>query len=493
MAQPKITNDLNVVANSNLEITYLDGDLNIIQKLDDEPNDVGGLTSAELKAKFDEAGNTIKTYLNETLIPELLAADATEAARAEAETGRETAEAARVEAETERASAETARQTAETARVAAETERETQEEARQTAEAFRASAETARASAETARGSAEATRERQEAARQTAEEARSRAETQRESFESLRASAEADRQERETERETAETARAAAETARVAAENARNVWEDYSNAKSYVPGNKVAHQGSSYVNVSACAGVVPTDTEHWLLIARKGEDGSGAGDMAKAVYDPASAVQNAGGIPAYVAAQNAAMTAHIASTANPHEVNAEQVGAVSYSGAQSLTDEQKAQARSNIGAQSSTWMPTASDVGAVPSSQKGAANGVATLGSDGKVPSAQLPAISAVSVYAATIGTIWTENTTTGVKTQTVPIIGVTAAQTATVDHSSASADGTADGYADFVEEENQYLTYITNGFAETVAGGIRFTIFGAANTVSIPITVEVV
>ena len=77
MSQPNLTEDLNVIANSNIEITLLDGDLNIIQKLDDEPNDVGGLTSAELKAKFDEAGNTIKTYINETLIPEILTEEAT--------------------------------------------------------------------------------------------------------------------------------------------------------------------------------------------------------------------------------------------------------------------------------------------------------------------------------------------------------------------------------------------------------------------------------
>jgi hypothetical protein len=37
-------------------------------------------------------------------------------------------------------------------------------------------------------------------------------------------------------------------------------------------------------------------------------------------------------------------------------------------------------------------LPTAAEVGAVPTTEKGAANGVATLGSDGKVPSAQLPA-----------------------------------------------------------------------------------------------------
>lgn len=67
--EKRLTADMNVVANSNLEIQLLDGDLNIIQKLDDEPNDVGGLTSAELKAKFDESGNIIKKYINETLIP----------------------------------------------------------------------------------------------------------------------------------------------------------------------------------------------------------------------------------------------------------------------------------------------------------------------------------------------------------------------------------------------------------------------------------------
>lgn len=52
-----------------MSITKLEQDMAIIQKLDDEPNDVGGLTAAELKAKFDEAGETIKTYINEKLIP----------------------------------------------------------------------------------------------------------------------------------------------------------------------------------------------------------------------------------------------------------------------------------------------------------------------------------------------------------------------------------------------------------------------------------------
>lgn len=43
----------------------------IIAALDDEPNDVGGMTSAELKNKFDEGGKALQTYMNETLLPTL--------------------------------------------------------------------------------------------------------------------------------------------------------------------------------------------------------------------------------------------------------------------------------------------------------------------------------------------------------------------------------------------------------------------------------------
>lgn len=42
-----------------------DEDMNIISKLDDEPNDVGGLSAASLKAKFDLAGNLLKKALND--------------------------------------------------------------------------------------------------------------------------------------------------------------------------------------------------------------------------------------------------------------------------------------------------------------------------------------------------------------------------------------------------------------------------------------------
>ena len=130
-------------------------------------------------------------------------------------------------------------------------------------------------------------------------------------------------------------------------------------------------------------------------------------------------------------------------------------------------------------------------IGAIASTAKGTAGGVAALGTDGKVPASQLPEISSVKTYTATIGTTWTEDSNTGVKTQSVAIAGVTAQNTATVDHVYTGA-GTSDDYAAFVEAENQYLNCITNGYAETYDGGIKFTIFGDANTVSIPIVAEV-
>ena len=211
MSNAALTKDLNILQATAVEIQYLNGDLNIIAKLDDEPNDVGGLSSDQLKAKFDEAGNAIKDYINNTLIPANLASDSTEAAREEAENQRVTNENARV-------SAEKSRQTAETERAAAETQRQSNEATRQTAEAGRASAEQGRVANE-------AQRQQNEAARQTAEQA-------------------------------------------------RNSFEDYDSSKAYVPGNKVASAGSSYVCIAACTGIAPPDAAHWLLMAKKGTDGA---------------------------------------------------------------------------------------------------------------------------------------------------------------------------------------------------------------------------
>lgn len=54
-----------------MALTKLTKDMNIIQKLGDEPNDVDGLSAAELKAKFDEGNNAMKDWVNNTFIPEV--------------------------------------------------------------------------------------------------------------------------------------------------------------------------------------------------------------------------------------------------------------------------------------------------------------------------------------------------------------------------------------------------------------------------------------
>lgn len=265
-----------------------------------------------------------------------------EKARASAEQQRESAESTRQTAEQSRAGAETARANAEKARADAETARVSAEQARATAESKRAAAETARQNAETGRTDAETKRVSAESARATAEgkrsdaeTARATAETKRVSAETARANAENTRQTNETARVSAEKGRTAAETARQTAEKARNVWEEYSAGKAYVSGNKVSFNGSSYVCTAATTGHAPTDAAYWLMIAKKGEDGKGAGDMLASVYDPKGKAQD---VFQYAdakasAAKSAADTAqtglntHIASKSNPHGVTAAQVGA----------------------------------------------------------------------------------------------------------------------------------------------------------------------
>lgn len=419
--EKRLTADLNVVANSNLEIQLLDGDLNIIQKLDDEPNDVGGLTSAELKAKFDESGNIIKKYINETLIPAVLTDDATEESRKQAEAARVAAEQGRVTAEEGRVSAETARAAA--------------EQARSEAEASRVSAENARAAAETARADetagivARATEHANAAAGSASQAAGSE-----------------------------QSAKDAAGTATGAASSASQSETAASGSASQASAAAAAAAGSA-----AGAETASKTAQSWAVGGtgtRPGEDTDNAkywAEKAQAVVggDFATKVEAQG----YVTAHNESNVAH--------------------------SDIRKALE----GKAAATHASQHGKDGADPITP--AAIGAASLGADGKVPASQLPEISSVKTYTATIGTTWAEDENTGVKTQSVAIAGVTAQNTALVDHAYTGA-GTSDDYAAFVEAENQYLNCITNGYAETYDGGIKFTIFGDANTVAIPIVAEV-
>lgn len=431
--EKRLTADLNVVANSNLEIQLLDGDLNIIQKLDDEPNDVGGLTSAELKAKFDEGGNIIKKYINETLIPSVLTDDATEESRKQAE-------AARVAAEQGRVTAEEGRVSAESGRVSAEQGRSEAESSRVSAENARAQAETARAD-ETSGIVARATAQANAAAGSASQAAGSE----------------------QSAKDAAGTATGAASSASQSAAAAASSASQSSAAAAAAAQSAASVDGINKTAQSWAVGGTGT---------RPGEDTDNAKywaqQAAAAVGGDFATKTEAQG---YVSTHNQSVDAH----ADIREaLNAKAAG----------------EHASQHGANGSDPI-TPDAIGAIASTAKGTAGGVASLDTTGKVPANQLPEISSVKTYTATIGTTWTEDSNTGVKTQSVAIPGVLASHTATVDH-AYTGNGTSDDYAAFVEAENQYLTYITNGYAETYDGGIKFTIFGDANTVAIPIVAEV-
>ena len=303
--EKRLTADLNVVSNSNLEIQLLDGDLNIIQKLDDEPNDVGGLTSAELKAKFDESGNIIKKYINETLIPAVLTDDATEESRKQAEAARVAAEQGRV--------------TAEEGRVSAESGRVSAEQARANAEASRVSAETARVQAETARADetagivARATAQANAAAGSASQAAGSE-----------------------------QAAQSAANTASSAASSA-------SQSASAASGSASQAQASAAAAAQSAASVdgINKTAQSWAVggtNTRPGEDTDNAKYWAKqaqtAVGGDFATKTDAQG---YVDTHNQSAEAHA-------DIRSAVAGSVRYNAAQSLSDAQKAQARTNINA-----------------------------------------------------------------------------------------------------------------------------------------------
>ena len=136
----------------------------------------------------------------------------------------------------------------------------------------------------------------------------------------------------------------------------------YSSTKAYAVGNMATYNGSTYRCTTACTGVAPTTTSNWLLIAAKGADGQGTGDMQAATYDPAGGAKQvafatdvnsalagkqaaltfdasptagstnpvtSGGVKTALDAKanTADLTNHVNDKANPHGVTAAQAGA----------------------------------------------------------------------------------------------------------------------------------------------------------------------
>ena len=160
--------------------------------------------------------------------------------------------------------AEGPRAQAELDRITDELQRISNENTRISNENARISNENARVSTESSRAGAELLREQNEITRKSSEITRSNAEIVREQQEANRQSNENARQSKITDFE---------------------VWEDYKPEKTYKTLNKVVYQGSSFVCKETCMGIPPSDGQYWLLVASKGLDGDGAGDMLKMVYD----------------------------------------------------------------------------------------------------------------------------------------------------------------------------------------------------------------
>lgn len=343
MSLNTLNESLDIIAN--LVIPRLEDDVDVIQKLDDEPNDVGGLTAAELKAKFDEAANIIKTYLNETLVPQLSDTVAEAEVRAQAEAERIANERARVEGENLREEAEDAREENEDARVQAEEARVSAESGRVAAESSRSSAESTRQNNEQERQSQESTRQANEETRQSQESTRQTNEQTRQTQEQARATAEAQRAAAEatrrntfaTELSQAQTARSAAEAAAKAAdEDAQYVEETKDLSKSWAVGGTGTREGEDTNNAMywseraknyAGGGVNSFNGRNGAVVPKTGDytaeqvgaDPKGTADAKVSEHNTSEASHQD---------LRLALSGHLASKNNPHNVTAEQVGAI---------------------------------------------------------------------------------------------------------------------------------------------------------------------
>lgn len=172
------------------------------------------------------------------------------------------------------------------------------ESAQQAAQTATEKANAAATSAQNA-ASSETSANNANAAAQTA---KTNAESAKAAAENAKIAAQAAQTAAEAAKNDAESAKIAAETANqsaiASAEEAQNFatamqeCAPYDNAKSYVVANMVTSGGSTYRCIKPCTGISPPNSTYWLLIAKKGEDGSGSGDMTMAVYDPHGKAQD---------------------------------------------------------------------------------------------------------------------------------------------------------------------------------------------------------
>ena len=178
-----------------------------------------------------------------------------------------------------------------TAAAASETAAETAETNSETAQA---AAEAAQSASETAQAAAEAAQSAAETAQSGAETAETNAAGSATAAAGSATAAAGSATAAGTAQTAAEAAQSAAEAAQAAAEAAAESvpidWQgDWATSTAYALNDGVTQNGSSYVCIVAhTSGVFATDlaANRWQLIALRGTDGAGSGDMSAATYDP---------------------------------------------------------------------------------------------------------------------------------------------------------------------------------------------------------------
>ena len=424
-----------------ITVPSCDVDVTVIQQLDDEPNDVGGLTAAELKAKFDETNAAVKRYINDELIPAVVGADATEQARAAAEAERVANEIERVSNETTRVNAETTRGNNETARQSAETTRGNNETTRVSNETIRQNNEAERQNNEAARVLAEAARENAETGyvAQCATSAQSSANSAKAAGNSATAASNSETSAGNSATAASNSATAAGNSAMKAATSERNAAASESAASeskraaeesASAAGNSALNAGHSEKNAEESA----EDAEAWA-VGKRGGVNVVEGDPAyhnNALYWKEQAQQAAGGgVTSFKGRAGAVVP-------QEGDYTAGMVGAIP------VNEKGAARGVASLGSDGKVPSTQLPPLDYIPTSQKGAANGVASLGADGKVPSAQLPEMGA-EAYTATLTTSgWAQSGNR--YAQTVNVTGVTASTPVVlVDVALSGADIDAD------------------------------------------------
>ncbi|NEZ91941.1 DUF2479 domain-containing protein [Clostridium botulinum] len=145
--------------------------------------------------------------------------------------------------------------------------------------------ETKRVDSENIRVDNETGREKSEATRIENEKTRLENENQRKENEENRIAKESERMEAENKRIENETTRQQGYANIEDTINNFSVCEEYDSGKEYKKFNRVVYNGSCCECLKDCTNIYPVNKEYWILIAKKGKDGLGSGNMHTDTYD----------------------------------------------------------------------------------------------------------------------------------------------------------------------------------------------------------------